>query len=257
MIFNGEQPIANFPLPMYIESGYPAGYPTRTVVLSVSKKPERDVCCKRDINQSGFEAGELVTRRMIKDGYLELANHLVLRGFASDFNEEAIQLVRDFACTSQIKYFEAEALAPDGSYHRISNFATFIDVLKDSKCVETVRVLMNIGDFDVRHQRNFKIFWDVLTTILQMKKIKDIRFELRPYCADYSDLDLLNNYPNVSLEHVKSISICVWYPCFCRWFKYGESNETNMKDFAENFRGQFAFDFLNRNYSLSFHERAV
>ena len=162
MIFNGEQPIANFPLPMYVECGYPAGYPTRTVVLSVAQKLERDVFCKRDLNQSKFEAGELVTRRMIKDGYLKLANHLVLRGFASDFNEEAIQLVRDFACTSQIKYFQAEA-EDLFSEHRFSNFATFIDTLKDSKCAETVRIIMTIGE---RHKRNFQIFWDVLTTIL-------------------------------------------------------------------------------------------
>ena len=195
----------------------------------------------------------MVTHQMIKDGYLELANHLVLRRFASDLNEEAVQLVRDFACTSQIKYFQAEA-QDLFSEHRFSNFATFIEILKDSKCAETVRIIMAIGRGE-RHKRNFKIFWDVLTTILQMKKIKDIRFDLISYLAQYGDLDLLNNYPDASLEHVKSISVCVWPRA---WLKYGESNEPNMKDFAEKFRGQFAINFLNISSVLAFiRERCV
>ena len=88
-----------------------------------------------------------------------------------------------------------------------------------------------------------------------MKKIKDIRFDLRPYFADYGDLDLLNNYPDASLEYVKSISVCVRRRA---WFKYGESNEPNMKDFAEKFRGQFAINFLNISLVLAFiRERCI
>ena len=233
------------------EWGYPTGYSTRTVVLSVAQYDEWDLTGTYHVNQSEFEAGELVTHQMIKDGYLELANHLVLRRFGSDFNEEAIQLVRDFACTSQIKYFEADARVLYGRDIRISNFATFIDILKDSKCAEKVHVTMDVDGVG----RNFEIFWYVLTTILQMKKIKDIRFDLRRFYAEYGFLDLLNNYSDASLGHVKSISVCVRQRA---WFKYGESNEPNMKDFAEKFRGQFAINFLNISSVLAFiRERCV
>ena len=136
------------------------------------------------------EPTEQKLRQMIKDGYLELTTHMTLHGFGEDYDGETLRLIREFAGKSSIKSYtvhtwneerycydtesdEDESKESFEDYRSADNFSLFIEVLKESKKAERVSFVMDITD---RH--DLEIFWDTFVAVLQIKSIKQIRFDL-------------------------------------------------------------------------------
>ena len=199
------------------------------------------------------EPTEQKLRQMIKDGYLELTTHMTLHGFGEDYDGETLRLIREFAGKSSIKSYtvhtwneerycyDTESDEDEESfedYRSADNFSLFIEVLKESKKAERVCFVMDITD---RH--DFEIFWDTFVAVLQIKSIKQIRFDLTPcgpcgFARD--DLDLISVYPDVLLDHVDKIEVSIEIDGMAEdLFTYDQSDELKMSDFAKNLQGAY------------------